>query len=71
MERSPEWQGSRFQNPQPIVNDAWAAVVTLFRPDPNVKPRRSDWRGAGLRQSVPVAEISESCSAKDQSGAYE
>jgi beta-lactamase family protein len=38
MQKSPEWQGSHFENPQPIVNDTWAAVVTLFRPDPNVDP---------------------------------
>src|SRR6185437_7941895 len=34
MKKSPEWQGSHFENPQPIVNDTWAAIVTLFRPDP-------------------------------------
>jgi L-ascorbate metabolism protein UlaG (beta-lactamase superfamily) len=38
MQRSPEWQGSHFQNPQPIVNDTRAAIVSLFRPDPNVAP---------------------------------
>jgi hypothetical protein len=39
MRKSPEWQRSHFENPQPIVNDTWAAVVTLFRRDPNVKPK--------------------------------
>jgi L-ascorbate metabolism protein UlaG (beta-lactamase superfamily) len=39
MRQSPEWQRSHFENPQPIVNDTWAAVVSLFRPDPNVKPK--------------------------------
>jgi hypothetical protein len=38
MQKSPEWRGSHFENPQPIVNDTWAAVVTLFRTDPNVSP---------------------------------
>ena len=38
MQKSPEWQGSHFENPQPIVNDRWA-VLTLFRPDPNAKPQ--------------------------------
>ncbi|MGH9419340.1 MAG: MBL fold metallo-hydrolase [Thermoanaerobaculia bacterium] len=38
MQKSPEWQGSHFQNPQPIVNDTWAAIVSLFRPDRNVSP---------------------------------
>ena len=35
MQKSPEWQGSHFENPQPIVNDTWAAIVSLF---PNVTP---------------------------------
>jgi L-ascorbate metabolism protein UlaG (beta-lactamase superfamily) len=39
MRKSPEWQGSHFENPQPIVNDTWAALVTLFRTDPNAKPK--------------------------------
>ena len=39
MQKSPEWQGSHFENPQPIVNDTWAAVVSLFRPDPNAEPQ--------------------------------
>jgi L-ascorbate metabolism protein UlaG (beta-lactamase superfamily) len=38
MRRSPEWQGSHFENPQPIVNDTWAAIIGLVRPDPNVAP---------------------------------
>jgi len=39
MRQSPAWNGSHFENPQPIVNDTWAAIVTLFKPDPNVAPR--------------------------------
>jgi L-ascorbate metabolism protein UlaG (beta-lactamase superfamily) len=38
MKKSPEWQGSHFENPQPIVNDTWAAIVNLFKPDPHVTP---------------------------------
>jgi len=38
MRQSPEWNGSHFENPQPIVNDTWAAIVTLFKTDPNVAP---------------------------------
>jgi len=41
MQKSPEWRGSHFENPQPIVNDNWAAIVSLFRPDPNVSPHSS------------------------------
>lgn len=26
MERSPQWKGRRFENPQPIINDAWGMV---------------------------------------------
>jgi len=41
MRSSPEWQDSHshFENPQPIVNDTWAAVLTLFRRDPNASPK--------------------------------
>src|SRR6202048_2851600 len=39
MKKSPEWQGSHFENPQPIVNDNRAAIVSLFRPDRNVRPQ--------------------------------
>jgi L-ascorbate metabolism protein UlaG (beta-lactamase superfamily) len=39
MRQSPEWNGSHFENPQPLKNDTWAAIVSLSRPDPNVQPR--------------------------------
>jgi L-ascorbate metabolism protein UlaG (beta-lactamase superfamily) len=39
MQHSPEWQGSHFENPQPLVNDGWGAIRTLLRPDPNVQPQ--------------------------------
>ena len=38
MKKSPEWKGSHFENPQPIVNDTWAAIVHLTKTDPNVQP---------------------------------
>jgi L-ascorbate metabolism protein UlaG (beta-lactamase superfamily) len=38
MRRSPEWQGSHFENPQPLVNDTWGAIGSLAKPDPNVAP---------------------------------
>jgi L-ascorbate metabolism protein UlaG (beta-lactamase superfamily) len=38
MRRSPEWQGSSFENPQPLVNDTWGSLVTVTHPDPNVSP---------------------------------
>ena len=39
MQKSPEWRGSHFDNPQPIVNDTWAALVSLSRPQPNLVPQ--------------------------------
>src|SRR6266849_1077147 len=39
MKRSPEWQGSHFENPQPIVNDIWAAIVHQATPSPNAVPQ--------------------------------
>jgi L-ascorbate metabolism protein UlaG (beta-lactamase superfamily) len=48
MRRSPQWQGSHFANQQPIVNDTWAAIVTLFKRDANVVPKSPP-------STVPVA----------------
>jgi L-ascorbate metabolism protein UlaG (beta-lactamase superfamily) len=39
MKKSPEWQGSHFENPQPIVNNVRAAIASLLKPDSNVVPR--------------------------------
>jgi L-ascorbate metabolism protein UlaG (beta-lactamase superfamily) len=39
MQKSPEWQGSHFENPQPIVNDLWAAIVHQASSAPNVAPQ--------------------------------
>jgi L-ascorbate metabolism protein UlaG (beta-lactamase superfamily) len=38
MKQSPEWQGGRFENPQPIVNDTLSAVSHLVNTDPNLEP---------------------------------
>jgi L-ascorbate metabolism protein UlaG (beta-lactamase superfamily) len=39
MRQSPEWHGSHFDNPQPILNDTWAALVHLSKHEPNVEPQ--------------------------------
>ena len=39
MHKSPEWQGSHFENPQPIVNDTWAAIIHQAKSAPNVAPQ--------------------------------
>jgi L-ascorbate metabolism protein UlaG (beta-lactamase superfamily) len=31
MDRSPEWQGNKFRNPQPLRNDAWGSIAALWR----------------------------------------
>src|SRR5580700_1269629 len=38
MQKSPEWQGSHFENPQPIVNDLLAAIGHQAKSAPNVAP---------------------------------
>jgi L-ascorbate metabolism protein UlaG (beta-lactamase superfamily) len=38
MQKSPEWQGSHFENPQPIVNDTWAAIKHQVAGGPNMEP---------------------------------
>jgi len=38
MKKSPEWQGSHFENQQPIVNDTWAAIVHQATPAPDAVP---------------------------------
>jgi L-ascorbate metabolism protein UlaG (beta-lactamase superfamily) len=39
MHQSPEWDGSHFENPQPLTNYLMAAISSLMRPDPNVSPK--------------------------------
>jgi L-ascorbate metabolism protein UlaG (beta-lactamase superfamily) len=39
MKRSPEWQASHFENPQPIVNDNWGAITSVAKPDPDAVPK--------------------------------
>ncbi len=38
MERSPEWNGAHFENPQPIINDAVGSITTMFHADKNSAP---------------------------------
>jgi len=39
MRQSPEWHGFHFENPQPVLNDTWAALVHLSKHDLNVEPQ--------------------------------
>ena len=38
MEHSPEWKDGHFNNPQPLINDAWGSVSAMFHPSPDVRP---------------------------------
>lgn len=38
MQRSPQWRDGSFANPQPIVNDNWGALASMFRASPHVRP---------------------------------
>lgn len=39
VEASPQWKGRAFDNPQPLVNDAWGTVVGAFRMSADVSPK--------------------------------
>src|SRR5688572_8452661 len=38
IERSPQWQGDHFENPQPLVNDTWRMLTGLFAASPHTSP---------------------------------
>jgi L-ascorbate metabolism protein UlaG (beta-lactamase superfamily) len=38
MQRSPQWQGGRFVNPQPLRNDGWAMVKGAVNASPHTSP---------------------------------
>jgi len=38
MKRSPQWKDGRFQNPQPLWNDAWGAATSMFHASPHASP---------------------------------
>jgi L-ascorbate metabolism protein UlaG (beta-lactamase superfamily) len=49
MERSPQWKGGAFENPQPLRNQVWGSIAAMFKVSPVVQP------AAG---SVPVDQPS-------------
>lgn len=55
MERSPEFRGGKFRNPQPMVNDGWLMLHGAFDADPNVRPAAPlpTAAGAAARLRVP------------------
>ena len=38
MEASPEWQGGKFVNPQPLHNDFWGMTTAVFHKSRHVSP---------------------------------
>ena len=38
MQNSPQWRDGRFHNPQPIHNDNWGSLTSLFRSNPYGRP---------------------------------
>jgi L-ascorbate metabolism protein UlaG (beta-lactamase superfamily) len=36
--RSPEWREGQFHNPQPLINDVWRSITSLFKPSPDARP---------------------------------
>jgi L-ascorbate metabolism protein UlaG (beta-lactamase superfamily) len=38
MERSPQWKGGHFDNPQPLVNDLWGSMTAMLHASPDVGP---------------------------------
>ena len=40
MEQSPQWKDGRFVNPQPLWNDAWGALTSMFHASPDASPRQ-------------------------------
>ena len=38
MERSPQWKDGHFENPQPLVNDAWRMLTGAFDASPDGSP---------------------------------
>jgi L-ascorbate metabolism protein UlaG (beta-lactamase superfamily) len=50
MERSPEWKDGHFENPQPLVNDAWGSLTGMMGASPDVGPKQPVSTVAGDRQ---------------------
>jgi L-ascorbate metabolism protein UlaG (beta-lactamase superfamily) len=38
MERSPQWRGGAFENPQPLWNDVWGSLTGMMRVSEHVSP---------------------------------
>jgi L-ascorbate metabolism protein UlaG (beta-lactamase superfamily) len=53
VEGSPQFHDGSFRNPQPIVNDTWAAIASMFDPSPHVVPPEP------LRFSIDHSQLAE------------
>ncbi|WP_257460585.1 MBL fold metallo-hydrolase [Archangium lipolyticum] len=50
MERSPQWKDGHFENPQPLWNDVWGSVTSMFDSSPNLGPSEPPPTVAGDRR---------------------
>jgi L-ascorbate metabolism protein UlaG (beta-lactamase superfamily) len=50
MERSPQWLGGHFENPQPLYNDWWGSTTAMFKASPHVGPGEPPPTVAGDRR---------------------
>jgi L-ascorbate metabolism protein UlaG (beta-lactamase superfamily) len=55
MERSPQWSGGRFHNPQPLHNQVWTMVQGLFHASPYRSPAQPPPVVRGDRRSFEAA----------------
>lgn len=39
MQGSPQWKEGQFVNPQPLINDFWRAIGSMFHPSADVTPK--------------------------------
>lgn len=39
MERSPAWKDGHFENPEPLVNDAWGSIASMTDTSPDSVPK--------------------------------
>jgi len=60
MERSPQWKDGRFENPQPLHNDMWRALLDWFSASEERRPSASvptEPLGAGRFERLPLTGL--------------
>ncbi|MFP2963822.1 MBL fold metallo-hydrolase [Myxococcus sp. 1LA] len=52
MERSPQWKDGHFDNPQPLYNDIWGSIASMFQVSPDVSPAQGALPSVSLDRSA-------------------